>query len=372
MPRPSALDAAGAVAGRVTAGRVFDFAAAASPTDLTFDLRGQQGRAMRFLLALLLCVPSLPAAAQTARPRTILFVGNSFTQGALSAIRRYRPDTVTDLTRSGQGGVPALFKAFAEQAKLAYAVSHATQGGQSLGFHYDQRRGLFDRAWDVVVLQEYSTLDADRPGDASAYTRDAVRLAQMFSRANPAVQVQLMATWSRADLTYRPGSPWSGKPVTAMANDLAAAARAIDAASPEIDGVIPVGEAWSRAIAQRVADSNPYDGIAFGQIDLWTHDQYHASVHGAYLEALVVFGKVTGVDPRTLGGQERAADDLGIAPAVAIALQRVAAEQLADQRASRSSVAVKAERPGSAGTSVAKNATPVPRSRSIQSPERRP
>ena len=330
---------------------------------------------MKFVLALLLAPLSAAASAQAPRPRTILFIGNSFTQGAHSAVRRYRPDTVTDLTRSGQGGVPALFKTFAEQARLAYTVSHETQGGRTLGFHYDQRRALFDRAWDVVVLQEYSTLDEARPGDATAYRRDAVRLAQMFTRTNPAVDVQLMATWTRADLTYKPGSPWSGKPVGAMAGDIAAAARTIDAASPEIDGVIPVGEAWSRAWAQRLADPNPYDGVAFGQIDLWSHDQYHASVHGAYLEALVVFGKVTGVDPRTLGERERAADDLGIAPAVAAALQRVAAEQLAadrDQRASRSSVAVKAERPASAGTSVAKNATPVPRARSIQSPERRP
>ena len=327
---------------------------------------------MKFVLALLLAVLPAAASSQAQRPRTILFIGNSFTQGAHSPVRRYRADAVTDLARGGQGGVPALFKTFADQAGLAYAVSHATQGGRTLGFHYDQRRALFDRAWDVVVLQEYSTLDEARPGDATAYRRDAVRLAQMFTRANPAVDVQLMATWTRADLTYKPGSPWSGKPPAAMASDLAAAARAVDAASPEIGGVIPVGEAWNRAWAQQIADPNPFDGVAFGQIDLWAHDQYHASLHGAYLEALVVFGKVTGVDPRTLGERERAADDLGIAPAVAVALQRVAAEQLADQRASRSSVSVKAERPVSAGTSVAKNATPVPRARSIQSPERRP
>jgi hypothetical protein len=150
----------------------------------------------------------------------------------------------------------------------------------------------------------------------------------MFTRANPAVDVQLLATWSRADLTYRPGSPWSGRPIQAMAIDLATASRFVHSVSPDIDGVIPVGEAWNRAFTQRIADPNPYDGVAFGQVDLWTYDQYHASTHGYYLEALVVFGRITGVDPRTLGERERAADDLGIAPAVAAALQRVAAEQL--------------------------------------------
>lgn len=312
---------------------------------------------MKTLFAVLLIALSAPAAAQRQRPRTILFVGNSFTQGALSAVRRYRADAVTDLGGERQGGVPALFKTFTEQAGLSYSVSLETQGGQSLGFHYEQRRASIDRAWDVVVLQEYSTLDAARPGDATAYRRDAVRLAQMFARANPAVDVELMATWTRADLTYTQGSPWSGRPVTAMAADLDAAARAARAGSREIDGVIPVGAAWNRAFAQRVADPNPYDGTAFGQVDLWTHDHYHASTPGYYLEALVVFGKVTGIDPRTLGARERAADELGIAPAVATALQRIAFEQLAaerDQRASRSSVAVKAEAPRASGTSVAK------------------
>ena len=77
-----------------------------------------------------------------------------------------------------------------------------------------------------------------------------------------------------------------------------------------------------------VADSNPYDGREFGRIDLWSYDQYHASIEGSYLEALVVFGYVTGVDPRTLGGNERAARDLGIQTRVAVALQQVAAAQL--------------------------------------------
>jgi hypothetical protein len=284
---------------------------------------------MKAVLALLCIVLAAPVAAQTARPRTILFIGNSFTQGALSAVRRYRAESVTDLGGEGQGGVPALFKTFADQVEKPYAVSLATQGGQSLAGHYAQRRRLFDRPWDVVVLQEYSTLDAAKPGDPIAYATAATQLAQLFTRANPRVDVELMATWTRADLTYRPGSPWSGRPVAAMAAELAGAARAVQAASRDIDGIIPVGEAWNQAFAQRVADPNPYDGITYGQVDLWAWDHYHASVHGSYLEALVVFGKITGIDPRTLGERERAADDLGIAPAVAAALQRIAAEQLA-------------------------------------------
>lgn len=270
-----------------------------------------------------------PAAAFVGQPRTILFVGNSFTQGAHSAVKRYRANVVTDLNGDGYGGVPALFKTFTEQVGLNYTVSLETQGGRTLGFHWAERRQLLDRPWDVVVLQELSTLNRDRPGDAAGYRIAAPQLAAMFARANPRVNVLLMATWARADLVYQPGSPWSGKPLAAMTQDLRRASDGVRTLSPAIKGVLPVGEAWTRAIAAGIADANPYDGVAFGQVDLWTYDHYHASIYGYYLEALVVFGRVTGIDPTRLGAKERAADDLGIAPQTAVALQQVARDQLA-------------------------------------------
>ena len=100
------------------------------------------------------------------------------------------------------------------------------------------------------------------------------------------------------------------------------------AQTPRIGGLIPVGAAWNRTIRSGLADPNPYDGIAPGQFDLWGADHYHASVEGYYLEALVEFGAVTGSDPRRLGRAERAARELGIAPARAASLQKVAAAQL--------------------------------------------
>jgi hypothetical protein len=93
--------------------------------------------------------------------------------------------------------------------------------------------------------------------------------------------------------------------------------------------VIPVGAAWNRAIADGIADPNPYDGISYGQIDLWSYDQYHASAAGYYLEALVEFGQIAGVAPTRFGPNERAAEELGLSHEQAIALQRVAAETLA-------------------------------------------
>lgn len=283
-----------------------------------------------------------PVAAQAPKPqtapRTILFIGNSFTQGAHSAVRNWRASSVTDLNRAGYGGVPALFKAFTEQAGLNYVVSLETQGGKSLGFHYAERRNLFDKPWDVVVLQEFSTLNRERPGDASATARDAKRLAELLQRRNPKVQINLMATWSRADLTYKPGSRWSGSNIATMAGDLQKATEAVCNNVAAVQQVLPVGAAWNRAFATGIADPNPYDGIEFGKLGLWAYDHYHGSVPGYYLEALVVFGAITGVDPTSLGKGEQAADELGLSDQQAVALQKIAKDELASRRGSRCAV----------------------------------
>lgn len=283
---------------------------------------------LRRLALLFACLTwTLPATA-----KTILFVGNSFTFGANSPVMRYRPDRVTDLNREGIGGVPALFRTFAIQAGLDWQVSLETSPGKDLAWHLANRRALIDRRWDVVVLQGYSTLDAERPGDPTRHLAAARELAALFHARNPAAQVNLVATWSRADQTYRQSGHWFGLPIARMAEDLLAANRLGLAPGTGIHGVVPVGTAWNRAIRDGIADLNPYDGVAFGQVSLWTWDQYHASAEGYYLEALVEFGAITGRDPRSLGPRERAAEDLGINPEVARRLRDVAAAELAAQR----------------------------------------
>lgn len=272
----------------------------------------------------------LAAAGGPVPAATILFVGNSFTYGANSAVHRYRADSVTDLNGEGIGGVPALFRTFAAQAGLDYSVSLETGPGRGLDWHWAERRGRIDRRWDHVVLQSYSTLDAARPGDPASLIDHAVRLGGMFRKRNPRVDVRLVSTWSRADQTYRPDGHWYGKPIAAMATDLRHGYdRAGRAARMR---VVPVGQAWTLAMVRGVADPNPYDGTAFGQVDLWSWDQYHASTAGYYLAALTIFGSVTGRDPVTLGRDERAAADLGLSPDQAAALQRVARDRLALER----------------------------------------
>lgn len=278
------------------------------------------------IAALLLGVAGLPAAAHV---ETILFVGNSFTAGAGSPVEGFRPDTVTDLNREGAGGLPALFKAFARQAGLAYDVQLEAAGGMNLDFHYERKAPLIARAWDHVLLQGYSTLDADAPGDAGKIIEYSARLARLIHAANPQVDVRLVATWPRADQTYLDSGHWFGQPIERMAMDVRAAYDRAAEGSPQVCAVIPVGQAWNRAIADGIAARNPYQGVGPHQINLWAADGYHASVHGSYLAALVIFGSVTGRDPRSLGPGEAAAAELGIPPATARSLQHIAFATLA-------------------------------------------
>ena len=275
----------------------------------------------RFLLA-----TALLAAPGLADAKTILFVGNSFTFGALSPVMEWRADSVTDLNHDGVGGVPALFKRFAEQSGLGFDVSLETAAGQPLEWHWRNRREVIDKPWDYVVLQEYSTLDPNRPGDPTNLMSASSQLAAMFHARNPNVVVGLVATWSRPDQTFPMTGHWSGQPIERMATDIRRADDQAMRASGKIASVIPVGEAFNCAIATGIADANPYDGIEAGKIDLWADDHYHASTAGYYLEALTVFARVTRRDPRLLGRNESAARELGLAPPLVMRLQQVAGE----------------------------------------------
>lgn len=284
----------------------------------------------RFSLAAAL-VAGFVMVGASACADTILFVGNSFTFAAYSPVWHYHGETVTDLNAEGVGGVPALFKAFTREAGLDYVVSLETSPGKDLQFHIDHKTAVIDRAWDHVVLQSYSTLDAKNPGDPGGLVKSAATLAAMFHDKNPRVDIRLMATWSRADLTYRPAGHWYGKPIDAMEKQVRAGYDLAAAGSPLIKSVIPVGDAWNRAFQTGFADPNPYDGIDADKVDLWAFDNYHASTFGYYIEALMVFGAVTGRDPLVLGPREACAAELGVSPAQAQAMQQIAHDELAAQ-----------------------------------------
>jgi hypothetical protein len=186
--------------------------------------------------------------------------------------------------------------------------------------------------------------------------------------ANPDAKVWLLQTWARPDMVFphlstvadanyptvpdgRPivdtsnpafpnGFPdtlyYAAEGLAGMTADLRAAFERKAAANPNFVGVIPVGEAFQRAVDQGVAQGDGFygadgtyaTGVPQDKINLWWDDYLHASKYGSYLSALVMFGRLTGIDPWSLGASEQAAADLGISPGDAVKLQRIASEQL--------------------------------------------
>jgi hypothetical protein len=208
---------------------------------------------------------------------SILFIGNSFTFAYGSPVRYYRPDSVTDLNSAGQGGVPALFKSFTAQTGLSYDVYLETEPGVGIDWHLDHKLEIIGQhSWDAVVMHGFSTLDPKRPGDPTLLVANVRQMAQFLRTKNAKADIHIMATWPRADQVYLPKGAWYGKPIEAMARDVR---DGYDRAAAGTSGitVVPVGDAWVRAMHTGVADSNPYDGIDADKINLWTYDAYHAS-----------------------------------------------------------------------------------------------
>lgn len=308
-----------------------------SVPDLTAILRGMTRSRLLLIPALLACAVASanPACERTpvpppsaGAPQRILFVGNSFLHGHAPPVLHYNRAGVTDLNGSGYGGVPAVFQRLAVAAGLQVDVSTELASGQTLRFHLAQKAALIgSRPWDVVVLQEYSTLDPQRPGDATAFVAAAAGLQQLVHGVNPSARVYLLQTWARADQVYRtPGGRWAGRTLEDMQADLRAAYAQAAAAAPCMAGVLPVGDAALSAVQAGVADRNPYDGIDAGKASLWAADHYHFGAWGSYLEALVIFGRLTGRDPASVGlavGRELGLSDTHIQAAQAVAVRQL-------------------------------------------------
>jgi hypothetical protein len=179
------------------------------------------------------------------------------------------------------------------------------------------------------------------------------------THANAGTKVYLTETWARPDMVFphlitTPDPTTSdGRPIVdtssaggaatlyyatlaAMTQDLHTSFYNKASTNANFAGVIPVGDAFQRAVDQKlVKTSGFYDASGIfttpqpgDPMNLWWDDYLHASKYGSYLDALVQFGSITGLDPLALGANELAARDLGISSADAVTLQRIAAAQL--------------------------------------------
>lgn len=337
-------------------------------------------RAGRLICRALVVVAAAAAGAAGAQePLSVLFVGNSFTYGRAPVVQ-YNNAHVVDLnaqnaidkplgseaiTPNPWGGVPGIFKALVDQARLDTDVQLSLRGGATLRGHllntnpagWDMRANLASARWDVVVLQGNSTEAVNRAGGnfcqfnafvghlrrfvtigaafsfresaACPGSANALRSIPANANANPQARVYLYQTWARPDMIYPAGQEYSGEPLETMTADLAAAYAQAAVNNAGIAGVVPVGQAFLRAVQEGVAVRDPYQADP-SLIDLWwSEDHFHPGTHGSYLSALMMFGAITGIDPASFGASEKAASDLGISPLSALRLQGVASRTLA-------------------------------------------
>lgn len=237
---------------------------------------------------------------------------------------------------SGKNANPAQFRAYADKLEQ-FIHSGAAQ------------------SYTETAL--YGSLAACMATGSSAATCNTVRSIPQNVNANPNAKVYLTETWARPDMVYAhlvttadTSSP-TGSPIpdgsntqaslyyqslAAMTADLHASIYGEAAANGHFAGVIGAGDAFQLAFDQGLVKTGGfYDakGVfvpnqAGDTMNLWWDDYLHASKYGSYLDALVQFGTITGLDPLSLGANEIAARDLGISQADALTLQRIAAQQL--------------------------------------------
>jgi hypothetical protein len=225
-------------------------------------------------------VRALPACTFAgARCLRVLFIGNSYT-------------SVNDL--------PGTF------ARLAASGGHAVDTGMVApggAFLADQATSaevaaaLAGTWWTAVVLQEQSQLPASPQADTQMIP--AVMQLVDAIRADGAIPY-LLETWAHRD-------GW-----TQVGQDYGRMQAAIDGAyarAAERSGsfLVPVGEAWQRALA------------AAPTVELWQGDGSHPAPAGTYLAACVLYGTVTHQSPVGLSDVE------GLDTTTAALLQQVAA-----------------------------------------------
>ena len=209
-------------------------------------------------------------------------------------------------------------------------------------------------AQTYTETQLYGSLAACEATGLSSGSCGTKRVIPANTNANPNTKVYLTDTWARPDMVYQHlniTTDANGNPIpdgtgtnatlyynslqgmtTDLHNDIYAQA----ASNPGFAGVIPVGDAFQSAFNQGLVQTSGFydaNGVfvpqsATGPVDLWWEDGLHASKYGSYLDALVQYGTITGLNPAALGANEQAAKDLGIDTATAVMLEDVAAVQL--------------------------------------------
>jgi hypothetical protein len=233
---------------------------------------------------------------------------------------RHRPDDgsgrlVYEFTRTGSTTAALTVNFEVEGSATLPSVDFAVAGATTFTTGSAANPNLASFNTYAVKLAEYARIgaaDGAIPANPNANLATDVYLYETWALVG--ARVATTDEQTGAVTTSTTTAPEYYTSLEAMTADLRAAYEGLAAANPIFKGVAPVGEAFLRAVQEGTATRNPYaaDAGTDGKIDLWWDDNLHASKYGSYLSALTLFGKITGLDPRSLGAGETAAADLGI------------------------------------------------------------
>lgn len=220
-----------------------------------------------FLLSLLCVVPFALFAPRAGyaelEPATrVLLVGNSYTHFHM---------------------LHRLIERLAASAGTPLRVDAVTHGGYSLRMHWEKsaaRARIASRAYRFVVLQDHSLRPVDHLDEFDDYG-DRFARAVLSSGAQPV----LYQTWPRSPRSRFYGGRSEPRTVDEMAARLEQAYGAL--AQREGARLAPVGRAFTAGLA------------AHPELELYSHDGTHPSWAGSYLAACVLYGTITGNDPRS-------------------------------------------------------------------------
>jgi hypothetical protein len=253
-------------------------------------------RAVAVFVAAFSCLTMPPArrarASAPLSPMRVLLVGNSYTRFNVM------PRLLARLSQSVPGAQPL-------------AVDAEANGGFTLRMHWRAGRALSlirSGRYERVVLQDHSLRPIDRPEEFAEYV---ARFTHAIEAAS--ARAVLYATWPRHPSARLYREHTSVRTFDEMAARVGGAYRS--AAALLSASLAPVGPAFERAL------------LAHPELALYKPDATHPTIAGSFLAACVLYGTLTGVDPRQSSYVPYELD-----PASAALIKATAAETLASQR----------------------------------------
>jgi hypothetical protein len=314
----------------------------------------------------LLC-PTLPCTGAEAGPQVTPTTANTPGSSLSGQLNYLQSNASSQYNEVGPyGGVAGIFLQFTKEAGLNYdvsliSVSSATLTGyaNNTGSEANILPLIENSKYSQVVLQDQSfqplptTIKVNGQnvatrGNPTSFQSGVNKLITDIDNADkaagtPYAKITLFQTPPIASYGFtstNPNAPIFGSstvaqqggntayapyvgdanPIAAMASDLhnaylnaAATWNAANSSKSQVS-VALAGDAWVTAINQGIAQFNPFlASEPAGQVDLWDSNPllaccetpigYHPSQYGDFLNALVLFGQITGVNPETLDAE---------------------------------------------------------------------